>query len=115
VDVKHINGVALITLARTDVGEEAVQAFGSQMSYLVDRCDCRKCVVNLGGAQCLSSTALGKLIASHKRLKQVGGELTLCGLTPELGARLKDMRLDKLFHICASEEEALGATPAGAG
>jgi anti-anti-sigma regulatory factor len=70
---------------------------------------------NLGDARCLYSVALGKLIAWHKRLKQMGGELTLCGLTPDLAARLESMRLDRLFHICSTEEEALGATPAGVG
>ncbi len=81
------------------------------MSRLAERPGCRRFVLNLSLARCLSSSMFGKLIAFQKKVKQRGGDLTLCSLSPELAARFEGMRLDKLFHICPTEEEALGEIP----
>jgi anti-anti-sigma factor len=111
--VEYIDGTALIAFSRTDLGEGDVVVIGGQLSELAERPGCRRFVLNLGAVPGLSSAMLGKLIAFQKQVKRRGGELTLCALSPELAARFESMRLDRLFHICATEEEALGAVPAG--
>jgi anti-anti-sigma factor len=111
--VEYIDGTALIAFPQTDMSESASLAIGRQMSDLAEQPDCRQFVINLRLARWLSSTMLGKLMAFQKKAKQRGGDLTLCSLSPELAARFECMRLDRLFHICSTEEEALGEVPAG--
>jgi anti-sigma B factor antagonist len=111
--VEDLDGTALIAFTRTDMSDDAALVVGGQLSELADRAGCRRFVLNLAAAHCLSSAMLGKLITFHKKVKQRGGELTLCSLGPELASRFESMRLDRLFHICSSEEEALGEVPAG--
>ena len=113
IHVKYIDGTAFVTFLGTDKSEGAALAVGGQLSELAERPGCRRFVLNLGAAPCLSSTMLGKLIAFQRKVRQRGGELTLCSLGPDLAARLEVMRLDRLFHIRPTEEEALGEIPAG--
>jgi anti-anti-sigma factor len=111
--VEYIGGAALIAFERTDMGEGDLPVLGGQLSELAEMPGCRRFVLNLGAVHGLSSAMLGKLIGFQKQVKRRGGELTLCALSPDLAARLESMRLDRLFHICATEEEALGAVAAG--
>jgi stage II sporulation protein AA (anti-sigma F factor antagonist) len=111
--VENINGTALVTFPKTDMSEGAALALGGQLSDLAERPGCRRFVLNLSLALCLSSTMVGKLIAFRNKIKQRGGELVLCSLSPEVAARFECMRLDRLFHICSTEEEAIGEVPAG--
>jgi len=111
--VEHVRDVTLVSLTRSYLGDEAFQEIGDRMVRLAETMGRHRFVLSLRGVRCLSSAMLGKLIAFHKQVKQRGGELTLCSLTPELAARFESMRLNKLFHICLSEEEALGEAPIG--
>jgi anti-anti-sigma factor len=110
--IEYIDGTALIAFPRTDMGEGAALTIGSQLAHLAERPGCRRFVLNLGAVHALSSAMLGKLIGFQKQVKQRGRELTLCSLGPELAARFDSMRLDRLFHICSTEKEALGEAPA---
>jgi anti-anti-sigma factor len=112
--VEYVNGTALITFPSTDLGEGEAFVIGGELSELAERTCCRRFVVNLGAIHGMSSTMIGKLIGFQKKVRQRGGDVTLCSLSPELAARLECMRLDRLFHICSTEEAALGEVPAGA-
>jgi anti-anti-sigma factor len=107
IHVKHIDGTALVTFPRTDRSEGAALAVGGQLSKLAERPGCRRFVLNLSLARCLSSSMFGKLIAFQKKVQQRGGELTLCSPSPEVAAQFERMRLDQLFHICSTEEEGV--------
>jgi anti-anti-sigma factor len=111
--VEYIDTTALITFPRTDMSEGAALAIGGQLSDLAERPGCLRFVLNLSLARFLSSTMLGQLIGFQKKVRLRGGDLTLCSLSPDLAARFVSMRLDRLFHICSTEEEAHGEVPAG--
>jgi anti-anti-sigma factor len=113
--VEFLDETALIAFPKTDMSESAALAIGDQLSDLAERPGCRRFVLNLSLARCLSSAMLGKVIAFHNKVKRRGGELTLCSLGPELADRFESMRLGRLFHICATEAEALGEVPVGVG
>jgi anti-sigma B factor antagonist len=101
-------GVSVIHFPGTDMSEDAALAIGRQLYALTEKPRSRRFVLNLGDVPGLSSAMLGKLISFDKKVKQSGGELRLCSLTPEVAARFESMCLDRLFHICATEQEALG-------
>jgi anti-anti-sigma factor len=112
--VTHLEGAALVVFARADLWQEdAVRLVGGELLRLAEVGGPRHMVLDFGTVRSLSSTMFGKLIALDRKVKQAGGELTLCGLAPDLLAKFASMRLDKLFHICATQEQALGAAPVG--
>ena len=111
IHAKYIDGTALVTFPRTDKSEGDAHAVAGQLSKLAERPGCRRFVLNLSLARCLSSSMFGKLIAFRNKVQQRGGELTLCSPSPEVAAQFERMRLDQLFHICPTEEEALAEIP----
>jgi anti-anti-sigma factor len=90
------------------MSEEAALALGRQLYALAETPRSHRLVLNSGDVRCMSTAMLGKLIGFDKRVKQGGGDLALCSLRPDLVAQFERMRLDRLFHICSTEEEALG-------
>jgi len=63
-------------------------------------------VVNLQGTDYLDSTALGLLVGTLKRARERGGDLHLVAPGARIRRLLEITRLDKVFPIDASEQEA---------
>ena len=55
----------------------------------------------------MSSSALGMLITLHKRIREKKGELRLSGIQPPIYEVFVITRLNEIFQICQSREEAL--------
>jgi anti-anti-sigma factor len=106
--VEHFDAVTVIRFTDAELTDlEMVQAIGQRMVRLVDHLSHHRFVVHLGSVHRMSSAMLGKLIAFHKKIKQAGGNLTLCSLPPDLYLKFQNTRLHTFFRICPSEEAAL--------
>jgi len=66
-------------------------------------------VVDLTDVQFLDSTALSILVQGMKRSRERNGELRLCGLQQPVRMIFELTRLDRVFEIFPSEEEAVRA------
>ena len=108
--VEDIDGVAVVSFVDTKiVTEENIQEVGDQLYSLVEDDGHKKILLNFGNVEFLSSAALGKLIALHKKLQAVGGRLILCNIDPEIYEVFEITRLDKFFNIQKEEQAALQA------
>lgn len=63
-------------------------------------------VVNLSGTEYLDSTALGLLVGTLKRVREQGGDLRLVAPSPRVRRLLEITRLNNVFSIDATEQEA---------
>jgi anti-sigma B factor antagonist len=108
--VLDVESVGDVTLARVNCrrlwDEEEAQALGHQLTDLLDQGGCRWLIVSLARAEAVSSAALGRLIALHKRAEALGGRLALCNLNAHLREGLDVARLSHFFHIYRDEQEA---------
>jgi anti-sigma B factor antagonist len=68
----------------------------------------RRILLDLSEVHFVDSTGLGSIIAS---LKQLGpdGDLAICGAHDSVGSLFRLTRMDKVFRIFATQEEALAA------
>jgi anti-anti-sigma factor len=106
-EIEHVGGVGVVRFLRRHVlTEEAVEALGGRLLSLADD-PARRLVVNLGDVERVSTALLGKLAALQRRLRQGGGGVAVCGVSPELHAALRALRLDRHLDVCGSEEDAL--------
>ena len=55
----------------------------------------------------MSSSALGMLITLHKRIRERGGELRLCGIQPAILEVFVITRLNEIFQIAPTREQAV--------
>ena len=109
-EVEDIGDVTVVNFVdRKILDEQNIQIIGEQLFSLVDEVGRRKILLNFGNVEFLSSAALGKLIALHKKLQAVGGRLILCNIDPEIYEVFEITRLDKFFNIQKEEQAALQA------
>jgi anti-sigma B factor antagonist len=66
-----------------------------------------KIVLDLQETEYFDSSALGALVAFMKDVKAYGGQLVLCNLSRSLHTLLKLSKLDQLFIISESLEDAV--------
>ena len=88
------------------IDELAIQKFADEMDALI-RSGVRKVIIDFEGLLHLSSGALGKLISLFNRLKSEGGRLMLTGIRPQIYQVFKITKLDQLFEIYQTVDEAL--------
>jgi len=65
--------------------------------------------VNMQTVTFLDSTALSALVITLKRAREQGGDLRLCCLQQPVRMIFELTRLDKVFEILGSEQEAIQA------
>ena len=109
-EVEDIGDVTVVNFVdRRILDEQNIQVIGEQLFSLVDEVGRRKILLNFGNVEFLSSAALGKLIALHKKLQAVGGRLILCNIDPQIHEVFEITKLDKFFNIQKEEQAALQA------
>lgn len=67
----------------------------------------RKLVVDFTNTGYIDSSGLGALVSLSKKIRDVGGELKLAGLNEDLRTLFELTKLDTLFVIVESPEQAL--------
>ncbi|MBM3224526.1 MAG: STAS domain-containing protein [Candidatus Tectomicrobia bacterium] len=83
----------------------AAPEFKSKLTSLIQEGH-TQLVVDMTQVDFLDSSGLGAMIAGLKLLGG-NGEIVLCGVNPKLMSLLKITRVDKLFRLFATPEEAL--------
>jgi anti-sigma B factor antagonist len=88
----------LIVANRHELKEKVLEAveFGS-----------RKILVDFTDTGYIDSSGLGALVSLAKKLREAGGEMRLAGLNEDLRTLFELTKLDTLFVITASADEAL--------
>jgi len=71
----------------------------------------RSIVLDFSRIDFLSSAALGKLMSLDRRLSAYGDRVILCSIRPEIREVFAITKLDKLFTVVDSLEEALSLVP----
>ena len=69
--------------------------------------DTNRLLVDLSQLRFVSSLFLGMLVALHRRLRDSGGALKLCGLTAETANVFHSTRIDALLDVCPDARTAL--------
>jgi len=66
-------------------------------------------VIDLSQLSYMGSAALGLLVNLRQQIKQSGGRLVLCGLSPQLLHIFKTCCMEKLFRITKTRKDAIAA------
>jgi anti-anti-sigma factor len=66
-----------------------------------------KWIVDLSHVEYTGSAALGLLVNVRQQIKESGGSLVLCGVSPRLSDILHACSLDRLFKMVTSRQAAL--------
>jgi anti-sigma B factor antagonist len=67
----------------------------------------RRLLIDFSSTGYIDSSGLGALVSISKRIREVGGELRLSGLNDDLRSLFELTKLDTLFAITETPEQAL--------
>ena len=101
------DGVTLVEFVDRNILDEAnIQAINEEITSEIDKSDTPKVLISFSNVDHLSSAALGALITINNKIKEKGGELHLANIDPQIYEVFVITRLNKLFNIHESTEEA---------
>lgn len=69
----------------------------------------RRFLIDFAGTAYIDSSGLGVLVSLSKKIREQGGELRLANLNEDLRTLFELTKLDTLFHIAGSRDEALSS------
>ncbi|WP_028306488.1 STAS domain-containing protein [Desulfitibacter alkalitolerans] len=105
VKVDKIKGAEIVTVSGKIDAYQSIK-LKDALNDIIDR-GSKKIIVNLHDVNFLDSTTLGILISALKKIKNKGGEICITRLQPNVEEIFELTRLNKIFTIFSSNEEAI--------
>lgn len=106
--VKQAEGVTQVEFIDRNILDEAnIQAIGEEISSIIDRSPQPQLLISFANVDHLSSAALGTLITVNTKIRNKGGRLCLADIDPQIYEVFVITRLNQLFDIRESTEEAM--------
>lgn len=87
----------------------SVDRFAAQLEELSGERTEKIWVLDFAGVTFIVTQAIGALMVVHKRLRSQGGRLVIVGLTDSIRRVFQLIKLDQVFTLAATREEALAA------
>jgi stage II sporulation protein AA (anti-sigma F factor antagonist) len=110
-DIVRVAEVVVVT-PLADLSELEFRQIEEEFHILADDPTIRLVVVDFGRTNYMGSTAIGMLVYLWKKLKQRGGELALCNVSPHEREIIKVVGLTELLKVYSSRLDALQALAA---
>ena len=109
-DIEEVDGVTVAKfIDKKILDENNIQMIGNQLFGLVDDDGRKKIVLDFSNVEYLSSAALGKLITMNKKVSEAGGNLRLCSIRKDIFEVFAITRLNKVFDIRDTQQDALNS------
>ena len=107
VSIEPHDEILLAVVGCTLMEEQHTQAMQAEVSAAAEETRQLPVVLDLSNVAFIPSMALGALVVLLREFREHGQRFILAGLQPEVRSTLALTRLDKLFEICDSVEDAL--------
>jgi len=106
--IRRADGVSVVEFADRKILEElSIQEIGEELQQVVESEPSIKLLLNFKNVDHLSSAALGMLITLNKKVKEQNGTLKLSDINRQIFEVFKITRLNRVFEIHETAEEAL--------
>lgn len=106
--IKKSDGISVVEFADRKILEEvSIQEIGEELDRIVEAEPGIQLLLNFKQVDHLSSAALGMLITLKNKVKTTNGALKLSDINRQIFEVFKITRLDKVFDIHSSADEAI--------
>ncbi len=104
------DGVTLVEFIDRNILDEAnIQAINEEITAVIEQADIPKVLISFSNVDHLSSAALGALITINNKIREKQGQLHLANIDPQIYEVFVITRLNKLFNIHDTTDEAQNA------
>jgi len=106
--VRKLDAVVQVEFIDRNILDEAnIQLISDEISRIIDQESAPKLLISFANVDHLSSAALGALITINNKVRNKSGQLRLASIDPQIYEVFVITRLNKLFQIHESPEDAL--------
>jgi len=108
--VSEVDGITRIEFVDRNILDEAnIQQIGAEIGRLVDAKPKPRVLISFDNVDHLSSAALGTLITINNKIRAKDGQLRLTNIDPQIYEVFVITKLNKLFQIHESTQQALAS------
>ncbi len=108
IEANQERGITVVTFIERKILEAAhILELGEELLQLIEKDGSKDLVLDFNSVEFLSSAALNKLIILDKKVKSKSGQLKLCNMMPEIREVFVITRLNQLFDIVDTREQAM--------
>ena len=108
--VNEQDGITRIEFVDRNILDEAnIQQIGAEITKIVDSTPKPRILISFANVDHLSSAALGTLITINNRVRSKDGQLRLANIDSQIYEVFVITKLNKLFQIHDSTQEALAS------
>ena len=108
IDVRKVADITIAICSDKRLNDDfVIQEWGDQLIALVEEQKTKKLLVNFERVEFMSSSALRALITLSKKAKIEQTTLFLCGIHENIMEAFRITKLDTVFSIKKSEDEAI--------
>jgi anti-anti-sigma factor len=107
--LEQTDGVLVVTALGAEISPEARDPLYAIGERLADAAEPRRMVLSLAGVKTLNSATIGVLINFQKRVRDAGGSLKICRLDPYVRNIFRLTKMDLLFDLHDTEQDAIAA------
>ncbi len=87
--------------------EQNIASLGHQLFWIIEELQKKNIVLNFSNVEYLSAAMFAKMITLNRMCQGVKGRLICCSIAPEVYEVFEITKLNKLFEVAATEQEAL--------
>ncbi len=110
VAVQNVKDISVVQFTNNRILDEAnIANIQETLRELIAERDNPKVLIDFATVDHMSSAALGMLINANNSIKQRNGKLRLTNIKPQIYEVFVITKLNKLFHILPSREEAMAS------
>ena len=100
-----------LVVADGEIDLSNVAEFKEAVSLAVEQTRSGHVIIDLTDVSYMDSSGFGTLLSATKKIRPAGGKVFLVGCNDVIARMLRITRLNTIFDLYASEEEALRALP----
>ena len=106
IDMEPIGNVLCVRLSG-ELDHHTSDSVRQQVSFAIEKHGIKHLVLNLEQLSFMDSSGLGIILGRYKQIKQAGGEMAICGISPSIERLFSMSGLLKIVRLEPSEQFAL--------
>ena|SRR5215470_2851604 len=104
---EYVGNVTIVILAGAQLDASSAEEFKRDITPVLDAHT--QVIFDLSQLGFIDSSGLGALLSCLRHLQARGGDLKLCNISKPVRALFELVRMHRIFHIFATQEEAVHA------
>ena len=107
VPATRVEGDAVLVTVRGEIDLHNSPELRNALLEMLNQRQPKRLILNLAQVPYMDSSAIAVLVEALQKLRKIGGKLYLTNLQPRVKGLLEIARLDTIFVLAATDDEAL--------